>query len=100
MNRTVAQAYSAEKPEPYGWIITWANHEFLDIEEVGTMGPSDVTFTAEELKAKGRYFKMYDDDGEHYYSGYLLGGDGFEPKDDFGEPNAGCTEIRYKGVTL
>ena len=38
---------------------------------------------------------MYDDDGGHYYNGVLIGDyDGFEPLDDFGEGNAGCTEIR------
>jgi hypothetical protein len=41
-------------------------------------------------------FRMYDDDGELYYSGrmnqYV---DGFEPLDDYGMPNAGATELRY-----
>ena len=40
----------------------------------------------------------YDDDGILYYKGYLYGddADGFEPLDDFGMPNAGCVDIKYK----
>jgi hypothetical protein len=40
---------------------------------------------------------MYDDDGKLYYAGTIWGDyDGFEPLDDFGMPNAGCTSIEYK----
>lgn len=43
------------------------------------------------------YFKMYDGDGELYYDGYIVGDfSGFEPLDEFGTPNAGCTEIKLK----
>lgn len=42
-------------------------------------------------------FRMLDDDGELYYEGLIVGDyDGFEPLDDFGAPNAGCTTIQYK----
>jgi len=46
---------------------------------------------------KAEQFRMYDDDNL-YYEGYILGFDydGFEPLDDFGTPNAGCTTIEYK----
>ncbi len=40
-------------------------------------------------------FKMYDDDGELYYEGLSSDKDVFNPLDDFGMPNAGCTEIKY-----
>ena len=40
-------------------------------------------------------FKMFDDDGELYYSGYAKPDADFDPLDDFGTPNAGCTEIQY-----
>jgi hypothetical protein len=41
-------------------------------------------------------FKLYDGDGELYYSGRKnQHGDGFEPLDDYGQPNAGATELRY-----
>ena len=44
---------------------------------------------------------MYDDDGELYYTGFMVlfdGGDEFGPLEDFGGPNAGCTEIRIKNA--
>ena len=40
-------------------------------------------------------FRMYDDDGELYYEGYSNDSSSFQPLDDFGMPNAGCTEIKY-----
>jgi hypothetical protein len=90
----------------YGWLIT-KDHTYnpLDIlakSEAGTMGGADTPYTAEEIKTKGAYFRMYDDDGDLYYEGYYLGGDGedmFFPLDDFGTPNAGATEIRYRNKT-
>lgn len=43
-------------------------------------------------------FRMRDDDGELCYEGVgncLTAGEGFEPLDDFGMPNAGCTSIEW-----
>lgn len=80
----------------YGWVIT--NDVVSDGEDNGVMGPRKVKYTKEEIKSKGVQFKMFDDDGELYYVGYLLGGDGFEPLDDFGEPNAGATEIQLRNT--
>ena len=40
-------------------------------------------------------FRMLDDDGEVYYTGYSDDNSSFKPLDDFGTPNAGCTEIQY-----
>ena len=45
---------------------------------------------------------MYDADGELIYSGRIITRDDsgsetdFAPLDDFGKPNAGCTEIWYE----
>ena len=52
----------------------------------------------DQLKKDGftEHFKMYDDDGELYYSGYSKPDADFDPLDDFGMPNAGCTEIKYR----
>jgi hypothetical protein len=86
----------------YGWVITWANPEVFaegTRGEVGVAGPRDSTFTDEKMKAEGHEFQMYDDDGIHYYTGFYLGPEGelqFGPLEDYGTPNAGCTEIRYK----
>lgn len=79
----------------YGWVITWTH----DGEPTGTHGPRRSTFTAEQIKAEGREFRMLDDDGEHYYRGFYLGPDDesmFGPLDDFGMPNAGATSIEYR----
>jgi hypothetical protein len=87
----------------YAWIID------QDVIEKGhsngLTGPRDLP---DDLLAKleadpkvGKKFKMYDDDGEHYYTGRILytdEGDSeveFAPLDDYGTPGAGCTEIRY-----
>lgn len=39
-------------------------------------------------------FRMYDDDEILYYEGYCTA-ESFDPLDDFGCPNAGCTIIKY-----
>jgi hypothetical protein len=75
----------------YNWAIT---RDYIDNgSEIGLTGPSNKSrHTANETA-----FKMYDDDGELYYAGTIWGDfDGFEPLDDFGTPNAGCTEIRLR----
>ncbi len=53
-----------------------------------------------ELKKRGlvHHFKMYDDDGECYYSGYSNDDSSFDPLDHFGMPNAGCTELKYRNA--
>lgn len=45
-------------------------------------------------------FRLSDDDGELYYEGVMVMGDGdeadcFGPLDDFGKPNAGCASLEY-----
>lgn len=85
----------------YSWVIT---RDFLNENDVGVCGPSDVgvcgprdcEMSPGDIRSKGNKFRMYDDDGELYYEGYICGDySGLEPLDDFGMPNAGCTEIRY-----
>ena len=64
----------------------------------GTMGPRGANPELVELlrKGEGDKFTMYDDDRIPYYSGRIVGDyDGFEPMDDFGTPDAGCTMIKY-----
>jgi hypothetical protein len=46
-------------------------------------------------------FRMLDDDGNVYYHGKCSSCDdehAFAPLEDFGTPNAGCTEIQYKNA--
>ena len=46
--------------------------------------------------AEWKPFRMLDDDGEVYYEGLATPDTDFEPLDDFGMPDSGCTEIQYK----
>ena len=74
------------------WTIT---KDLIDGEAVGVCGPRACGLSAEEIAAHqdATRFRLKDDDGAVYYEGVLVGGDGFEPLDDFGTPNAGCTSI-------
>jgi hypothetical protein len=88
----------------YGWIIT---ADFVDAgihSSRGLTGPNGiggVEMITLALSAAGRTFCMTDEDGEVYYTGRIYSDNGagsqddFGPLDDFGSPNAGCTEIRY-----
>tara|TARA_Y100000310_G_C20579254_1_gene762134 strand:- start:937 stop:1227 length:291 start_codon:yes stop_codon:yes gene_type:complete len=83
----------------YAWIIDWGNADIdLDIE-VKTIGPSTIDNEKMQILKEtneGEKFQMFDDDGMHYYSGRIIGNySQFEPLDDFGMPNAGCTDIQY-----
>jgi hypothetical protein len=47
-------------------------------------------------------FRLYDDEGNLYYEGRSSDADSedaFNPLDDFGTPNAGCTEIGYYSLS-
>lgn len=94
--------YNADESS-YAWIV---NYDHLDSERVCIIGPHNASKEQQEIllhprknSAQLTRFKIYDDDGELYYSGYFLGDsfdeDAFGPLDDYGAPNAGATEIRY-----
>ena len=81
----------------YRWIIKH-DHSSVGSYDVGIEGPSNAD---DELTAEPAHFMMYDDDHELYYEGTLFGRyGGFEPLDDFGTPNAGCTMIKINGKWL
>ena len=63
----------------------------------GMTGPRNNTRTAGQIASHpaAKPFRMFGDDGDLYYEGFLVG-DEFGPLDDFGEPNAGCTRIHIK----
>ena len=70
---------------------------------VGITGPGggDPALTADP-QIPWTQFQMFDDDGNLYYEGRIWCAPGeedgealFSPLDDFGMPNAGCTEIHY-----
>jgi hypothetical protein len=96
-------------PRDYAWIIT---HDLLadpatdDSYAVGIMGPKQAPddLVARVKAGEGHTFKLYDDDGIHYYTGRLLTtGDPadeqycYAPLQDFGEGWAGCVEVRWPG---
>jgi len=91
----------------YGWIIDKdhiGNAEEFGGNEAGVVGPSDIARNIQATLRKpekfGKPFRMLDDDDNLYYEGRIIGGEdfeaSFEPLDDFGTPNAGCTDIQYK----
>jgi hypothetical protein len=86
----------------YAWVITT---DHLDNMPACVTGPRDATDEQIALAhEKGTRFKIYDDDGELYYSGRFWsdgtnGDDDFGPLDDYGAPNAGATEIRYRDAS-
>jgi hypothetical protein len=88
----------------YGWMI---HQDFLydddDMEnenDAATIGPRNVDLQIQRRleSGDGEKFRMLDDDRILYYEGRIIGDySGFEPLDDFGMPNAGCTTIQYRG---
>ena len=82
----------------YRWKIT-KDHLEADDENsaIGKEGPHNLN---PDIQESATEFRMYDDDGTLYYQGMIFGDfTGFEPLDDFGMPNAGCTEIKQKSAT-
>ncbi len=65
---------------------------------VGVVGPRGAVLSSKEIvdHPDSIPFRMRDDDHELVYVGFLLGDDLFAPLDDFGMPNAGCTEIEVR----
>lgn len=91
------------------WIIT---KDKIETDSVGVTGPSIATDAdIARLKAgEGKRFRMLDDDGEIYYygrqleqsectldyeSGFFGQDSEFAPLDNYGAPNAGCTELQF-----
>ena len=83
----------------YAWKITrdrFAEKCEDEPGDVGVMGPRDADTSL--LDGKTERFSLWDDDGNCIYEG-IIGGeyDGFEPLDDCGTPNFGCTAIKING---
>ena len=91
----------------YEWVITVdliaepGEKPGTTLNAVGVIGPSNAVNDAKYIQENGERFRMRDSDGNIYYSGYLVvhyeetGEEELGPLDDFGMPNAGCTEIQY-----
>ena len=88
--------------------VGYAHFAFSGTVAVEVIGPSGCKLSAEEIQKHpgASRFRLLDDDGNVYYEGVISGPDvtGFEPLDDYGGPNAGCTEVQFhedgKWVTL
>ena len=87
----------------YSWVITKDHLATTDSEpgardDAGTVGPRNAPLDAEQIIAhpERKAFRILDSDGERYYDGFLVGGDGFEPLEDYGTPNAGASDIQYR----
>lgn len=91
----------------YAWVITF---DHLDDQKDQTVGPRTAQVTSvEELRTAYpmvRKFRMYDDDGELYYTGFIgVSYDDddtevlFAPLEDYGTPAAGAVRIDYKHLT-
>jgi hypothetical protein len=80
----------------YRWKIT--KDRIDNGESVGIEGPRNLD---SKVKDNPTRFSLYDDDKNCYYEGMLYGDySGFEPLDDFGMPNAGCTLVKVDGGWL
>jgi|TARA_R110000764_G_scaffold231390_1_gene323016 hypothetical protein len=84
----------------YGWKITaeYDSGEFKPCRPI--YGPCGIKDGPRQRldSDQGIRFRMHDDDGHLMASGKLIPDDHtdqFEPLDDYGEANYGCTEIRY-----
>ena len=92
----------------YAWIITEDRCYTEDFDEpednaVGVTGPRGITdaMVARLQSGEGITFYCGDEEVATAVKGRILGNFfGFEPLDDFCQPNWGCTEIRYPGSTL
>lgn len=89
----------------YAWVITEDRIE--DGRSKGRLGPSNADDHLLEIVQKsGSHrvrFRMYDDDGNYYYGGYVTYIAGSDDEDaafgalaDFGIPFAGAVQILYK----
>lgn len=65
--------------------------------DVYVAGPHDITSKDEKRLCSGGgiEFKIFDDDGDLCYKG-RCGARDFDPLDDYGTPNMGCTRIDYR----
>lgn len=104
------------KDKKHAWVIT-EDHLYKSVytdnsfdNEAGTAGPyyspailtNGLNDPMSDIYANAYEFRMYDDDGELYYTGLLATLEDepdtdalMAPLYDFGGPNAGATRIKY-----
>ncbi len=81
--------------ETNNWIVLKDHLENEDvfISSIPIIVPKKMTF-GKMMENYPVQFKLYDDDGELYYSGRMQAED-FEPLDNFGI-GSGCTTLKYR----
>lgn len=103
----------ADEMLPTAWIIDTDHLADDGHTDAGITGPSTApdNLLARLAAGEGVKFKMYDDDGELYYTGRIIaqaedgtdqrfdtcGDEFYRPLGDFGGPGAGCVAIKFKG---
>lgn len=97
MNSEITEA---RKSNMYAWIITTdlVDAPGTNLNAVGMTGSkgANPALLATLANGGGDTFQLYDDGHDCYYTGRIVGSyKGFEPLDDFGAPNAGCTGIKF-----
>lgn len=80
---------------PYRWVITRDRDHERYPEGKSAVGVSGPYAASETVTANATKWTLWDDDGDCIYEGMIYGDfDGFEPLDDYGMPNFGCTAIK------
>ena len=72
------------------WIVTYDHLDKVELEAIGAILVDEVDIDVDRCTVN---FRLYDDDGILYYEGRMCPNCDFEPLDDYGTPNAGCTRI-------
>ena len=79
----------------YRWIVTRDYMADATGNRKGTEGPSNLDRSITDNPVN---WVCYDDDHNAVYAGTMWGDwEGFEPLDDFGTGDAGCTGIKLNG---
>lgn len=82
-------------------VVGYPKRERTNLNAKNLIGPRDAGLdTVKEIRKHPdrQRFRMYTDDKELIYEGYMVhdkNSEGFEPLEDFGTPNFGCTIIKY-----
>ena len=82
-------------PAKYRWIVTQDYMPDPKYPRIGIEGPRELDLS---IIANPVNWVTYDDDHNPVYGGIMWGDwEGFEPLDDFGTGDAGCTGIKLNG---
>ena len=90
-----------DEKRDYRWIITRDRFQEEYPDHGGSVGTEGPLWAVASTKSNPVEFSLWDDDDNCMAEGMLYGNyDGFEPLDDFGAWNWGCTYVKIGGETL